>query len=80
LVSTAQQFGGAAGVAVIGVIFFGLLASQATAGAVAVTGAEAVRLNFSRAAEQTIWCLAGAFLVAFLLAFLLPRKAQSHQP
>jgi predicted MFS family arabinose efflux permease len=80
LVSTAQQFGGAAGVAVIGVIFFGLLAGQATPGTVAVTGAEAVRLNFSDAAEQTIWFLAGAFLVAFLLAFLLPRKARSHQP
>ena len=79
LVSTAQQFGGAAGVAVIGVIFFGLLAGQSTTGVDSVTGAEAVRLNFSRAAAQTIWWHAGAFLVAFLLAFLLPRKAPSHQ-
>jgi predicted MFS family arabinose efflux permease len=149
VVSTAQQFGGAAGVAVIGVIFFGLLASEATTSVDAVTpqirnglaaaglppattqqvvadfrdcfvdrsiqpdptvippscranqpgtvdastaahkkigrvveaaAADAVRLNFSRAAEQTIWWQAGAFLVAFLLAFLLPHKVLSHQP
>jgi EmrB/QacA subfamily drug resistance transporter len=37
LLSTAQQLGGAIGVAVIGVVFFGLLASQAPASADAVT-------------------------------------------
>jgi EmrB/QacA subfamily drug resistance transporter len=79
VVSTAQQLGGAAGVALIGVIFFGVLGSQATASVdriVEAMTAEAVRLNFSRAAERAIWWQASAFLVAFLLAFLLPPKAQ----
>jgi hypothetical protein len=61
------------------VIFFGALGSEATASVdrmVGATAAEAVRLNFSRAAERAIWWQAGAFCVAFLLGFLLPRKSQ----
>ena len=150
LLSTAQQLGGAVGVAVIGVVFFGLLASRAPASADAVTprirggiaaagvpgyvqeqvvagfrtcfvdrarakdpatvpsscrraqprpatgalqeagqritravepaAAEAVRRNFSRATELAMWWEAGAFGLAFVLTFLLPARARSHQP
>lgn len=41
--------------------------------------AEAVRLNFSRSTERAMRWEAGAFLLAFLLTFLLPPKASSHQ-
>jgi hypothetical protein len=42
--------------------------------------AQAAKLTFSRAAERALRWEAGAFLLAFLLSFLLPGKARSYQP
>jgi EmrB/QacA subfamily drug resistance transporter len=73
LLATAQQLGAAAGVAVIGVVFFGQLAGQP------LTGADAQRLGFSKAAEFALRWEVAAFLLLFLLSFLLPPRARSRQ-
>ncbi len=59
-----QQFGGAAGVAVLGTVFFSLLGSQVTPA------------HYSSVIQWTL-LLTGALMVAtFALAFLLPREAR----
>lgn len=63
-----MQLGTAMGVAVVGVLFFWL----ATGDPAGPNRGEA----FSGAAATTLWCNAGAFLVALLLVPLLPRAAR----
>ncbi len=63
LFSTAQQFGGAVGVAVIGTVFFGHLDGS----------------SFTDAFTDALPIAAGLFLVAAALAFLLPRTAVAEE-
>jgi hypothetical protein len=61
VLSTSQQVGAAVGIAAIGAIFFGLVADH----------------GFSYATAQTLRWEAGAFLVACLLTFQLPRGVRA---
>ncbi|WP_344270521.1 MFS transporter [Actinomadura napierensis] len=63
VLSTAQQFSGATGVAVLGAIFFGAL------------GAHPGRAAFASAAETAIWADFGLTLVTVVLALLFLRPA-----
>jgi hypothetical protein len=55
------QLGAAAGVAIVGAIFFSLLSSR----------------DFAAAAGSTLWYNAGVLVLAVLLTPFLPRAAQS---
>jgi hypothetical protein len=59
-----QQFGGAIGVAVLGTVFFDLLIGRAHG-------------SFPTAMKDTLWVVLGLQVVTFVLAFLLPKKANS---
>ncbi|MCF6474829.1 DHA2 family efflux MFS transporter permease subunit [Nonomuraea sp. MG754425] len=60
-----QQLGGAFGTAVLGTLFFNLLADQ--------TG-------FGRSMEVTVWVEVGLLAATFALTYLLPRRARPEQP
>jgi EmrB/QacA subfamily drug resistance transporter len=62
-----QQFGSSLGIAVMGSIFFGLLAGT-------------TRAAFTATLRQTLWVAAGLQILTFALAFLLPRKATRATP
>ena len=57
-----QQLGSAIGVAALGTVYFGAIAQHGTDGAL----------------ERVLWIIAGAQIVAVLLAFLLPRRAREE--
>ena len=59
-----QQFGGAAGIAVLGTVFFS-----------AVTGT-----GSRRRCSGSLWLDAGLIVVAALLTFLLPMRAREDVP
>lgn len=59
-----QQLGTSVGVAAMGTIFFGLLGSKG---------------DFLNAAEQTTLVAAGLIALAFLIGFLLPKKARPQE-
>ncbi|MEV0345948.1 MFS transporter [Nonomuraea sp. NPDC050680] len=59
-----QQLGGALGSALLGTLFFNLLKS---------------RWSFGSAMQVTIWVEIGLLVLTFLLAYLLPRKADVEQ-
>jgi MFS family permease len=61
LLNAAQQFSGAAGVALLGTVFFELVPRHAFAGAT----------------EWVIWMAIAAYAVTFGLAFLLPKRARA---
>jgi hypothetical protein len=61
--STAQQLGGALGVAVVGTVFFGQLENH----------------SFTQAFEHAAPVVIGLFLAAALLALALPRTAVSEE-
>jgi drug/metabolite transporter (DMT)-like permease len=61
LLNAAQQFSGAAGVALLGTVFFELLP----------------RHPFAGATEWVIWMAIAAYAVTFALAFLLPKRARA---
>jgi EmrB/QacA subfamily drug resistance transporter len=60
-----QQLGGAFGVALLGTVFFDMLA----------TGPNP---DFAGAMRTVLWVVAGMLLVTFLVAFLLPKKAREE--
>jgi hypothetical protein len=64
LFSTAQQLGGAVGVALLGTIFFGWVTSGHT---------------FANAMSRSAPYASGAFALCAVLALLLPRMAVSEQ-
>ena len=64
LFSTAQQLGGALGVAAIGTVFFGFLDGH----------------NFQAAFEHTVPLTAIAFAISGLLALVLPKTAIAEEP
>jgi MFS family permease len=66
--NTGLQVGNSIGIAVIGVIFFGLLGAQAGP-------ATAVRDDFAASVERTLWFQVGVFLLSFLFMLALPRGA-----
>ena len=57
-----QQFGSSLGIALMGSIFFGLLA-------------DTTKAAFTATVRQTLWAAAGLQMLTFALAFLLPHKA-----
>lgn len=63
--TTAQRVGGATGVAVIGIVFFGSLSGD--------TAGTASRQAYSIAFQHALLYEIGLFVLAFLLVFLLPR-------
>jgi hypothetical protein len=63
LFSTAQQLGGAIGVAVIGTVFFGAAAGH----------------SFETAFTRTAPYVIGAFALCAVLALLLPRTARTDE-
>jgi EmrB/QacA subfamily drug resistance transporter len=63
LFSTAQQFGGAVGVALVGSVFFGALESE----------------SFTDAFTRSIPLVAGLFVAAAVLALALPKTAVSEE-
>ncbi|MER7539980.1 MFS transporter [Streptomyces sp. NPDC097704] len=63
VLNTVNQLGSAAGVAVLGVLFFGLLAGHR---------------GFSVSFSQVLWYETGLLAAAFLLVFLLPARAARH--
>ncbi|WP_405393820.1 DHA2 family efflux MFS transporter permease subunit [Microbispora hainanensis] len=65
VVNTTVQLGSAAGIAVIGTVFFSLLAGNATETAATVA-------VFLRSSEQALWVIVGLLGVSFLASFLLP--------
>ncbi|MDH6129120.1 MFS transporter [Kitasatospora sp. GP82] len=69
ILNTANQLGAAAGVAVLGVLFFGMLGSEALPG----TERE-VKEGFSHALSHVLWYETGILGVALLLTFLLPGR------
>jgi EmrB/QacA subfamily drug resistance transporter len=85
LFNTSIQIGASVGVAVIGVIFFGLLGSQPGPAATAVApqphaglaavAVAAMRHDFTHALERTLWFQVGVFGLSFLLMLMLPRGA-----
>ncbi|GIH92431.1 MFS transporter [Planobispora siamensis] len=61
-----QQLGGAFGVALLGTVFFDLLAAQAVP-------------DFGGVMAAILWVVAGMLLLTFLVAFLLPRQARQEE-
>ncbi|MEV0995151.1 MFS transporter [Nonomuraea sp. NPDC050202] len=59
-----QQLGGAFGTAVLGTLFFDLLADQ---------------WEFGASMEVTVWVEVGLLLLTFALSYLLPRRARPEQ-
>ena len=68
VVNTVVQIGGAVGIAIVGVIFFGLVDITAPTPA-----------TLTAATAQTLWFHVGAFGVSALLAFLLPARPATHE-
>ncbi|AUG78919.1 MFS transporter [Kitasatospora sp. MMS16-BH015] len=64
VLNTVNQLGAAAGVAGLGVLFFGLLGRQE---------------GFSPAISQVLWCETALLAVAFLLTFLLPARLRPQE-
>ncbi|MEV4443487.1 MFS transporter [Streptomyces sp. NPDC049577] len=75
VLNTALQLGAAAGVAVLGVLFFGLLAGEVAPGAPDPARAA----GFSRAFAHVLWYETGFLGVAFLLTFLLPARLRPRR-
>lgn len=75
VLNTVQQVGNAVGVALIGIMFFGLLTRQT--GLVAITP-ETVEQNFTYAIQGAIWYEVAIFLTCFGLIFLLPQQVHSY--
>jgi EmrB/QacA subfamily drug resistance transporter len=76
VVNTVMQVGSALGIAIVGVIFFGLVPGTEAAGS--STGGPSTQVlaeTFASALTRTLWFHVGAFGVASLLGFLLPRRA-----
>ena len=69
VVNTVVQLGSATGIAIVGVIFFGLVDASTAPPADSLT----------TAIGQTLWFQVAAFGTAALLAFLLPSRAASHE-
>ena len=69
VVNTVVQIGGAIGIAIVGVIFFGLVDASAAPPAE----------TFTAAIGQTLWFQVAAFGAAALLAFLLPARAPAQE-
>ncbi|MEU0858925.1 MFS transporter [Streptomyces griseofuscus] len=63
VLNSVNQLGSAAGVAVLGMLFFGLLAG---------------RRSFSTSFSEVLWYETGLLTVTFLLVFLLPVRAVLH--
>ncbi|GII00674.1 MFS transporter [Planobispora takensis] len=61
-----QQLGGAFGVALLGTVFFDMLAAQAVP-------------DFGGVMTAILWVVAGMLLLTFLVAFLLPRQARQEE-
>jgi EmrB/QacA subfamily drug resistance transporter len=70
VVNTVVQLGSATGIAVVGLIFFGL---------VDASGAPPAE-SFTAGLESTLWFHVAAFGTSALLAFLLPRRPAAHDP
>jgi hypothetical protein len=71
VLTAVQQLGGAFGIAVLGTTFFHALSA----------GTAATRIGvFRDAAGVAMWLAAGLIAVAFLLTFLLPRRARPDAP
>lgn len=64
VLTSIQQFGGAAGTAALGTLFFELIGPMD-------------RPDFGHAVEVTVLVCAGLFALTFLLGFLLPKKARA---
>jgi EmrB/QacA subfamily drug resistance transporter len=77
VLNTVMQVGGAAGVAVIGVIFFELLAGQGVSEAGAAPGVEPGPA-FAFAFQWALVCQTGLFLLGAALTRLLPPKPVVH--
>ena len=71
VLTAVQQLGGAFGVAVIGTMFFHVLAG---AGATSRVGA------FRAAASASMWLAVGFVALSFALTFLLPMRAREESP
>ncbi|MEU3352480.1 MFS transporter [Streptomyces sp. NPDC037389] len=69
-----QQFGSALGSAVLGTVFFSVLAGRVTAATEADASGTAARLGYSRAMEITLGAEAGLLAITLLASFLLPAK------
>jgi len=74
ILQSVQQVGMSLGIAVLGTIFFGL------AGSAPAADVEAHRRMFLDAASTTGLITIGLLVLAFFLAFLLPRHARGHGP
>jgi predicted MFS family arabinose efflux permease len=70
VVNTVMQVGSAVGIAVVGVVFFGLVEAGDPTASPAVT--------LTQAAQQTLWFQVLAFATAGGLSFLLPRRAAAR--
>jgi hypothetical protein len=70
IINTIFQVGSAAGVAAVGVVFFGALASQ--------TGEAGSRQAYVAATENALWYEIGVYTLTFLLVPLLPRRPHAH--
>jgi EmrB/QacA subfamily drug resistance transporter len=70
VVNTVMQIGTAAGIAVVGVIFFGIVEAAGSSVAPAVVLTDAI--------QQTLWFQVLAFGTAGALSFLLPRRAAAR--
>jgi MFS family permease len=69
VVNTVAQIGGAAGIAIVGAIFFGLVEGMSAAPAE----------TFTAAIERTLGYQVAAFASSALLAFLLPGRVASRE-
>lgn len=67
--TTVQRIGGAAGVAVIGIVFFGSLSGH--------DAGMASQQNYSSAFQHALLYEIGVFALTFLLVFLLPRQREA---
>jgi EmrB/QacA subfamily drug resistance transporter len=70
VVNTVVQIGSATGIAIVGVIFFGLVDASSAQPAE----------TFTVAVGQTLWFQVAAFGGAAILAFLLPGRPAAHEP
>jgi len=71
VVGVMQRVGSAAGIAVVGSVFFGTLV-------VAGPGADALAAGFTHSATLAMAVSAGLSVVALLLVFLLPKRVEVH--
>ncbi|ASD21098.1 MFS transporter [Cryobacterium sp. LW097] len=71
VIGVMQRVGSAAGIAVVGSVFFGTLV-------VAGPGADAVAAGFTHSATLAMAVSAGLSVVALLLVFLLPKRVEVH--